>query len=83
MISYESSKWYVKIWRQRWYLYAIFLHIKSYINTDIILDYIIDNDVSYEDYRKIKKQWLYIKRHVELTKMNKFTSNYKKNERKK
>jgi len=41
MISYEASKWYVKLWRQRWYLYLMILHIKSYIDPELWMDYLL------------------------------------------
>jgi hypothetical protein len=73
MISYESSKWYIKMWRKRWYLYAIFLHIKVYMNIDIILNFVIDDYVDYEKNKKIRQNWKDIRKHVELTKMSKYT----------
>ena len=86
MISYEASKWYIKLWRQRWYIYAIFLHIfKNYLKLDIIvdvaLDIIVDEDeLSEQD--KLRQKWRDIKRHVELSKMYKFSSKTKNYERK-
>lgn len=73
MISYESSKWYIKIWRRRWYTYAIFLHIKNYLNIDLILDYIIDDELDEKDRDKLRQTWKDIKKHVELTKMYKYS----------
>ena len=80
IISYESSKWYVKIWRCRWYLYAIFLHSINYIDVELWIDYIFksfDNDLSIDE-KKLKSSWKEIKRHVELSKMYKFSSRYER-----
>lgn len=76
-ISYEASKWYIKVWRQRWYIYAIFLYILNLLKLNIIIDFIIDivideND-EFSQEKKIRQDWKYIKRHVELTKMYKYT----------
>jgi hypothetical protein len=76
MISYEASKWYVKLWRQRWYLYAIFLHILQYFNIDLWVDYLINQGLDDSDKKKIKSDWKEIKRHVELSKMYKFSAKY-------
>lgn len=81
MISYEASKWYIKIWRERWYLYAIFLYLKSYLNVDMWVDYMIDEQFDNKTQKRLKSDWIEIKRHVELTKMSKYTSNYKNHER--
>lgn len=78
IISYESCKWYVKVWRQRWYLYAIFLHIKNnYILPIIGLEFILgglDDDTE----KKLRIKWLDIKHHVELSKMYKFSSRHER-----
>ena len=78
MISYESSKWYVKVWRQRWYLYAIFLYIVKYLNieifVDIILDFLTEEDYSEKEKKKLKSNWNDIKKHIELSKMFKFST---------
>lgn len=73
MISYESSKWYVKIWRQRWYIYAIFLHIKNLINIYILIDLLLEKKISGDEKDKLRSEWKYIIKHVELSKMNKFS----------
>lgn len=82
MISYESSRWYIKIWRLRWYLYAIFLYIKITINIDIITDYLLDyitgEKYSKENSKELKSNWNDIKKHVELSKMYKFSTKYKR-----
>jgi len=82
MISYESSKWYVKVWRQRWYLYAIFLYIKTFINIDIIvdlvLDFLMEEDYSSKEKKKLKSSWKDIKKHIELSKMFKFSTKYER-----
>jgi len=78
IISYESSIWYIKVWRQRWYIYAIFLHAIDYINIEIWIDRLLGekNDVTE---KKLKKSWVDIKRHVEVSKMYKFSkSNYER-----
>ena len=41
MISYESSKWYVKAWRSRWYLYAVLLYLKEFLKIELIIDFIL------------------------------------------
>jgi hypothetical protein len=69
MISYESSKWYVKMWRNRWYLYAIFLYIKELLHVEIFLEYLLETKLNKNQEKKLKKDWLYIKKHVELSKM--------------
>jgi len=74
MISYESCKWYTKMWRQRWYIYAIFLHIKNYINVELWIDYILNQQLTDDDNKKLRTNWRDIKRHVELSKMYKFSS---------
>lgn len=85
-ISYEASKWYVKIWRSRWYVYAILLHvIKNYLKLDIFIDFLIDVVVDEDEHSEkesLRNEWRYIKRHVELTKMYKYTSKDKLYERK-
>ena len=84
IISYEASKWYIKMWRQRWYLYAIFLHIKLYLNVELLIDYllnfIINVDYEEKEEKKIKSSWKDIKRHIELSKMYKFSSKYEREE---
>ena len=77
MISYESCNWYTRLWRKRWYLYAIFLHIKNYIDVELWIDLIL-NQIGFdvEDEKKSKKIKYEIKRHVELSKMYKFSTKY-------
>lgn len=74
MISYEGSKWYIKLWRQRWYLYAILLHLKNFINVQLLIDYLLYNKLDVKDKKKIKINWHHIKHHIELSKMYKFSS---------
>jgi hypothetical protein len=81
IISYEASTWYIKIWRQRWYLYAIFLHIKNFINVELWIDYLLntlslnnDNDSN----EILTSKWEDIKKHVELSKMYKFSKKYER-----
>lgn len=78
MISYEASKWYVKLWRRRWYLYAIFLHIKNFINVELWIDYLLYQQLSDDERKKLKSNWKEIRRHVELSKMYKFSSKYER-----
>jgi len=79
MISYESSKWYVKAWRSRWYLYAVLLYLKEFLKIELIIDFILsglllgDDLIEDEEEEKIRKSWKDIIRHVELSKMYKFT----------
>lgn len=73
MISYESSKWYVKIWRTRWYLYAIFLHIKNLLNVYILIDLLLYKKIDSDERKELRTQWKDIIKHVELSKMNKYT----------
>lgn len=75
--SYESSNLYVKIWRTRWYLYAIFLHIINYMNVTILIDFMLRNEISFlykDDSKKLKKNWILIKKHIEISKMYKFST---------
>jgi len=74
MISYEASKWYVKLWRTRWYLYAIILHAKSFIDPELWMDYLLKTPYEKDKIKKIKSDWIDIKRHVELSKMYKFSA---------
>ena len=78
MRSYESSKWYIKLWRKRWYLYAIFLHILQYFRIDLLLDFLLNHKLTDKDKNHIKSDWKEIKRHVELSKMYKFSSKYER-----
>ena len=78
MISYESSKWYVKVWRQRWYLYAIFLHLKNYLNPIVGIEFLLGGKLEDDTEKKMKTNWKDIKRHVELSKMYKFSTKYER-----
>ena len=82
MISYESCNWYTRLWRKRWYLYAIFLYIKTFINIDIIvdlvLDFLMEEDYSSKEKKKLKSSWKDIKKHIELSKMFKFSTKYER-----
>ena len=80
MISYEGSPWYVKLWRKRWYIYAIFLHLKCYINVSIWIDYLLYKKLDNKDKKKLKANWKQIKYHVELNKMYKFSIKYEREE---
>lgn len=74
MISYEASKWYIKMWRKRWYLYAIFLHVKNFINIDLWIDYLLYQQLTDDEKKNLRTSWKDIIKHVELSKMSKFTS---------
>jgi hypothetical protein len=78
IISYESSKWNIKLWRQRWYLYAIFLHLKNYINPLIWIEFLLGGNLDSDTEKKMKINWKDIKYHVELSKMYKFSSRYER-----
>ena len=78
IISYESSKWIIKLWRQRWYLYAIFLYIKCYLNPIILLEFLLENRLSNNSEKKMRINWKDIKHHIELSKMYKFSSRYER-----
>jgi hypothetical protein len=80
MNSYESSKWQIKLWRKRWYLYATFLYILNYIDVELWIDSLLGESMSDKKKLKLKQNWRDIKRHVELTKMCKYTSNYGKHD---
>jgi hypothetical protein len=78
MNSYESSKWQIKLWRKRWYLYATFLFFLKYVDIELCVDlwveYLFSESISDKKKLKLRKNWNDIKRHVELTKMCKYTS---------
>jgi hypothetical protein len=74
MISYEASKWYVKLWRKRWYLYAIFLYLQNYINIGLWIDYFFNEGFTENDKRNIRANWKDIKTSIELSKMYKFST---------
>lgn len=74
MISYEASKWYIKLWRMRWYFYAIFLLIKYAFDTNMLIHFFIHNELDEKSEEKINYNWKLIKRHVELSKMCKYSS---------
>lgn len=78
MISYEASKWYVKLWRHRWYIYAIYLHfVRNYLKLSMLVDFVVDTIVNGDDLiekEKLRENWKDIKKSVELSKMHKFSS---------
>jgi hypothetical protein len=82
IISYESSKWYIKLWRQRWYIYAGLIYIKNFINIGLWIDFILNQEIDEEDKKILKKDWNDFKRHIELSKMYKFSAknNYEREE---
>lgn len=77
ILSYESCKWYIKIWRQRWYLYAILLHIKNLINVSLWIDLILNQQIDDDDRKKLRANWKDIRKHIELSKMYKFSTKIK------
>ena len=76
--SYEASKWYIKILRHVWYLYAIILHIKNLLNVEFWIDSIFNDQYLSADKKKLNSSWKEIVRHVELSKMHKYTSRYER-----
>lgn len=74
MISYESSKWYVKLWRMRWYLYATLLYLTYYIDIEIWIDYFLGEKIEKKKKKELRSTWKDIIRHVELSKMYKFST---------
>ena len=74
IMSYESSKWYIKLWRNRWYLYAIFLHFKNFIDVQLWIDYLIQDHNISDDTKNLKTRWREIKNHIEISKMYKFST---------
>lgn len=73
MNSYESSKWYVKIWRKRWYFIIPFLFIRENILKIDWLYYFLDAGFSKKERVSLYKSWFDIKRHVDLTKLKKYS----------
>lgn len=74
MISYESSKWYIKIWRHRWYIYATVLYLEKILKIGLLTDYIIDAEIGDSEKEQLSSDWKLIKKHVELSKMCKFST---------
>ena len=62
------------MWRKRWYIYAIYLHLKNLLAIEIIIDLLFNNKLQNNDKKKLRKMWRYIIRHVELNKMCKLTT---------
>ena len=56
-------------------------YLKISILIDFIIDIIISGGKSLDDKKKLSQEWKYIKKHVELTKMHKYTSKNKFYER--
>jgi len=77
MISYEGSKWYIKTWRKRWYIYAILLHAKNFININLWLEMLLNKKLEGKTKKQLRKNWRDIKYHVELSKMYKFSTKRK------
>lgn len=78
MISYEASKWYIKLWRMRWYFYAIYLLIKLEFDASILIDLIIHSELDEKSDKKLNSNWKTIKKHIELCKMCKYSSKDKR-----
>ena len=80
--SYETSKWYIKALRNIWYLYAAVLHLRNLINVELWIDSIISSNAwdhhLDEEQKKLRSNWKEIIRHVELSKMHKYTSRYER-----
>ena len=74
IMSYESSKWYIKLWRNRWYLYALFLQFKNFIDVQLWIDYLVMDHHIDNDTKILRKRWTEIKAHVEISKMYKFST---------
>lgn len=74
MISYEASKWYVKLWRNRWYIYAIFLHIKNFLRIDFLIEYVLENELEDDSKKNLRSNWKEILHHIKVSKMYKFSS---------
>jgi len=73
-ISYEGSKWYIKIWRTRWYIYAVFLHLLNFININMWIDLLLKKGISKAKKKSLRNDWRAIIHHVELSKMYKYSS---------
>jgi hypothetical protein len=72
MKCYESSKWYVRIWRKRWYFIIPCIFIKRNIWHPRTLNMIIEQPNKHD--RKILiNSWFEIKKHIELTKLQRFS----------
>lgn len=74
--SFESSNWYIKIIRARWYIYALILYIKELLKVELWIEYILEGNLDKKQREKLRQDWKSIKRHVELTKMLKYKSKY-------
>lgn len=62
------------MWRTRWYLYAILLYVKEYIKIDLGFEYIMgDGELNDGTKERLRNEWKDIKKHVELSKMYKFS----------
>ncbi len=73
MISYESSKWYIKILRKRWYFYVPFLFLKINLLQEDTIDMLIYG-IGSSDRKKLINSWFEIKKHIELSKMHKYSN---------
>lgn len=78
MKSYESCNWIIKQWRKRWYIYAIFLHLKNLLKVYLLIEYILSGEIEKNSRKKLRTEWKYILRHVELNKMCKLTTSKNK-----
>jgi hypothetical protein len=77
MISYEGSKWYIKFWRKRWYIYAILLHTKNFISVSMWIDLLMKKGLSSKTRLKLRNKWRSIIYNIELKKMKKLTATVK------
>lgn len=74
MKSYESCKWYEKIWRKRWYFLIPFLYLKVNIFKISYVDWIIEGEPTGEDDDRLWNTFWDIKRHLDLTKLHKYSA---------
>ena len=72
MKSYEGSKWHVKIWRKRWYFIIPFIFLKMNLFKEKTIDILIEG-VGRNDRKRLINSWFAIKKHVELTKLHKYS----------
>jgi len=73
MKSYESSKYYIKLWRKRWYLYIPVLFIQRNLFKEKTIDMILDGGIGRTDRKNLINSWFDIKKHIDLTKLQKYS----------
>lgn len=61
------------MWRTRWYLYAILLYVKEYFHFEIFFDVLVNQQLDDDTKKELRTDWKDIKKHVELSKMYKFS----------